>query len=207
MAGRSRRRGDVLLAALHEAALAEFDDVGLGRMTMEGIARRAHTAKTTLYRRWSAPEELLLAAVAAAYPVETPSPTADDLRGDLIAALELLIEWSRHPTARAVQAIMAERHRYPELVVGLQRVFDAAGRRFTATVLYHYARLGQLDGALITPVVEDIGEALVFKHAVDTGEEPTRERLAEIVDQAILPAVGTPIRNAGAAGGSGMLHP
>jgi hypothetical protein len=39
-------------------------------------------------------------------------------------------------------------------------------------------------------VVEDIGEALVLKLQIDTGEEPSAERLAEIVDQAILPAVG-----------------
>ena len=190
MAGRPRRRGAELLAALHDAVLAELDEVGLGRLTMEGVARRAGTPKTTLYRRWSGPEALLLDAVAAAYPVEVPSPAADDLRGDLIAALQLLIEWSRHPTARAVQAILAERHRHPELADALQRVFDAAGRRFTATVLHHYAGLGQLDPALVTPVVEDIGEALVLKHAIDSGEEPTRQRLAEIVDQAILPAVG-----------------
>ncbi|QYN34850.1 TetR/AcrR family transcriptional regulator [Pseudonocardia sp. DSM 110487] len=190
MAGRSRRRGEELMAALHEAVLAELDEVGLGRLTMEGIARRAGTPKTTLYRRWSAPEEVLLDAIAAAYPVEQPSPAADDLRGDLIAALRLMLEWSRHPTARAVRSIMIERHRHPELVTRLYRVFDRAGRRFTATVLQHYARLGHLDPALVTPVVEDIGEALVFKIAFDTGEEPSTERLAEIVDQAILPAVG-----------------
>jgi AcrR family transcriptional regulator len=180
----------MLLTALHDAALAELDEVGLGRLSMEGIARRAGTAKTTLYRRWSTPGAMLLDAIAAAYPVETPSPAADDLRGDLIAALELMVEWSRHPTARAVQAVIMERHRHPDLVAGLQGVFDRAGRRFTATVLHHYARLGQLDPALVTPVVEDIGEALVLKHAVDTGEEPTPQRLAEIVDQAVLPAVG-----------------
>lgn len=190
MAGRSRRRGDELLAALHAAALAELDEVGLGRLSMEGIARRAGTAKTTLYRRWSSPGELLLDAIAAAYPVETPSPAADDLRGDLVAALQLMVEWSRHPTARAVQAIILERHRHPDLVARLQEVFDRAGRRFTATVLHHYARLGHIDPALVTPVVEEIGEALVLKHAVDTGEEPTAQRLAEIVDQAVLPAVG-----------------
>jgi AcrR family transcriptional regulator len=190
MAGRSRRRGDELLTALHEAVLAELDEVGLGRLTMEGIARRAGTPKTTLYRRWSAPEEVLLDAIAAAYPVEQPSPAADNLRGDLIAALQLMIEWSRHPTARAVQAIVLERHRHPELVAGLYDVFDRAGRRFTATVLHHYARLGHIDPALVTPVVEEIGEALVIKHGLDTGEEPATERLAEIVDQAILPAVG-----------------
>ncbi|TWF78594.1 TetR family transcriptional regulator [Pseudonocardia hierapolitana] len=184
------------MAALHDAVLAELDEVGLGRLTMEGIARRAGTPKTTLYRRWAAPEEVLLDAIAAAYPVEEPSPAADDLRGDLIAALELLLEWSRHPTARAVQAIMLERHRHPGLVERLQGVFDRSGRRFTATVLQHYARLGHVDPALVTPVVEEIGEALVFKHIVDAGEEPTRQRLAEIVDQAILPAVG--IRPVGA---------
>jgi AcrR family transcriptional regulator len=190
MVGRPRRRGEALLAALHEAVLAELDAVGLGRLTMEGIARRAGTPKTTLYRRWSSPEEVLLDAIAAAYPVEEPSPAADDLRGDLIAALRLMIEWSRHPTARAVGAIMLERHRHPELVARLYDVFDRAGRRFTATVLHHYARLGHVDPALVTPVVEDIGEALVLKLQIDTGEEPSAERLAEIVDQAILPAVG-----------------
>jgi hypothetical protein len=133
---------------------------------------------------------VLLDAIAAAYPVEEPRPAADDLRGDLIAALQLMLEWSRHPTARAVQAIVLERHRHPDLVERLYRVFDRAGRRFTATVLHHYARLGDLDPALVTPVVEEIGEALVFKIAMDTGEEPSPERLAEIVDQAILPAVG-----------------
>jgi AcrR family transcriptional regulator len=190
MAGRSRRRGEELVAALHEAVLAEVDEVGLGRLTMEGIARRASTPKTTLYRRWASPEDVLIDAIAAVYPVEEPSPAADDLRGDLVAALQLMLEWSRHPTARAVQAIILERHRHPDLVAKLYRVFDRAGRRFTATVLRHYARLGQIDPALLTPVVEEIGEALVFKIASDTGEEPTPEQLREIVDRAILPAVG-----------------
>ncbi|ANY07667.1 TetR/AcrR family transcriptional regulator [Pseudonocardia sp. HH130630-07] len=180
------------MAALYEAVLAEVDEVGLGRLTMEGVARRAGTAKTTLYRRWPDPGALLVEAIGAAYPTERPSPAADDLRGDLIRALELLLEWSRHPSARAVQAVLAERRQHPETVAALQQVFDASGRRFTATVLHHYARLGHLDPARVTPVVEDIGEALVLKHGIDTGQEPDRERLAEIVDQAILPAAGVP---------------
>jgi AcrR family transcriptional regulator len=55
--------------------LDELDEVGLGRLTMEGIARRVETAKTSLYRRWPNPEEMLLDSIAAAYPVETrPGP-------------------------------------------------------------------------------------------------------------------------------------
>ncbi|WP_416905872.1 hypothetical protein [Micromonospora echinospora] len=70
------------------------------------------------------------------------------------------------------------------------RVFDPRGGTFTQTVLRHYAARGRLDPGRITPVVADIGEALVLKHSTDTGRLPDDDMLAAIVDQAILPAVG-----------------
>lgn len=188
---RTRRRGDDLIRSIHAAVLAELVEVGLGRLGMEGIAKRAGTAKTSLYRRWASPHDVLLDAIHHEHPQELPSPSADDLRGDLIRALRQLVEWSRSPTAAAVGAIMAERRRYPELAKALyERVFDARGSRFTLTVLRYYAARGQIDPERITPVVADIGEALVFKHALDTDAVPDEERLAAIVDQAILPAIG-----------------
>jgi catechol 2,3-dioxygenase-like lactoylglutathione lyase family enzyme len=92
-------------------------------------------------------------------------------------------------------AIMSERQRHPDLVKALyDRVFDARGSTFTYTVLRHYAEQGQIDPALITPVVRDIGEALVFKHVTDADQLPGDHELAAIVDQAILPAIGIPPR-------------
>ncbi|XTZ14806.1 TetR/AcrR family transcriptional regulator [Micromonospora echinospora] len=188
---RNRRRGDDLIQAIHAAALVEVVDVGLGGLTMEGIARRAATAKTSLYRRWSSPRELLLDALHDAHPQEEPSPGADDLRGDLIRALRQLTDWLATPAARAVAEIMMERHRHPDLVEAIYaRVFDPRGGTFTQTVLRHYAARGRLDPGRITPVVADIGEALVLKHSTDTGRLPDDDMLAAIVDQAILPAVG-----------------
>ncbi|MFB9906884.1 TetR/AcrR family transcriptional regulator [Allokutzneria oryzae] len=191
MGGATRRRGDELIAAIHQAVLAELEEVGLAKLSMEGVARRAATAKTSLYRRWTSPEEILLDAIVAAFPREEVSASGDDLRGDLVRALQLLLDWGRHPTARAVQAILLERGRYPELADALfSRVFDPAGGRFTATVLHHYAALGEIDSRVITPVVADIGEALTLKYLADTGTEPSVEYLESIVDQAVLPAVG-----------------
>ncbi|MBN9795740.1 TetR family transcriptional regulator [Pseudonocardia sp. UM4_GMWB1] len=158
---------------------------------MDGVARRAGTARTTLYRRWANPGELLLSAVGDAYPVEVPSPVGGDLRGDLIRALELLVEWARHPTARAVQAILAERRAHPELAARLDELFDASGRRFTATVLDHYVRLGTVAPDTVTPLVENVGEAMVVKHWIDVGREPDREYLVQVVDQLILPVLGS----------------
>jgi len=187
----TRRRGDALVQSIHAAALAELVAVGLGRLTMEGIAKRAGTAKTSLYRRWSAPHEVLLDAIHSEHPQEVPSPAADDLRGDLLRALQQLVAWLSTPTAAAVAAIMAERRHYPELARALyERVFDARGGRFTLTVLRFYAARGQIDPARITPVVADLGEALVFKLALDADAPPSDAQLVAIVDQAILPAVG-----------------
>ena len=67
------------------------------------------------------------------------------------------------------------------------------------TVLEHYADRGDIDPAVITPVVSDIGEALVIKHQIDTGELPTEDYREAIVDQAILPALGLSHLSKGAA--------
>ncbi|MFD0203584.1 MULTISPECIES: TetR/AcrR family transcriptional regulator [Saccharothrix] len=189
-----RRRGEALVRAIHEAALAELAEVGLGQLSMEGIARRAATAKTVLYRRWSTPQELLVDAVAQAHPVEVPSPSADDLRGDLIAALAVLTDWLRTPAAMAVLAVLSERQRYPDLAEALYRdVFDPRGGTFTSTVLRHYAANGHLDARRLTPITTQIGEAMVFKLLIDLGRPPTPDELAAIVDEVILPAVGFPL--------------
>ncbi|GAA1753533.1 TetR/AcrR family transcriptional regulator [Streptomonospora arabica] len=187
-----RRRGAELEEAVYTAALEETAELGLARVTMEGIARRADTAKTSLYRRWSSPEDIVLRALYRAYPVEQPSPGADDLRGDLVAALTLMRDGLMQPLyGRVMSSLLSEAQRRPDLHERLYaEVFDARGSRFTRTVLRHYADNGQIDPARLTPVVVDIGEALMLKYGIDSMEVPGDDYIAAIVDQAILPAVG-----------------
>lgn len=192
-AEKGRRTKHELRADCHAAVIAEAAETGLGRLAMEGVARRAGVAKTSLYRHWSTVEELLIEALAQAYPVEMPSPAGGNLRGDLLRALEQLTDWLSGPTGSATAAILGERQRRPDLVESLYRnVFDLRGGRFTRTVLDHYAALGEIDGALITPIVSDIGEALVIKHQIDTGQWPDERVRSAIVDEALLPALGFP---------------
>lgn len=189
--GQTRRRGKALLDAIYAAAVEEAATAGPGRLTMDAIAKRAATPRSTLYRRWSDPTDLLLDALADLHPVEQPDPGADDLRGDLIASLRLMTDWSFSAAGRAVMAIVADPARDPTVVEALfERVFARRGGTFTQTVLRHYAEHGRLDPERLTPVVLDIGEALVTKRMIDTGTAPDDAYLAAIVDQAILPAVG-----------------
>lgn len=191
--GRSRRSLADVLNACRAAVLAEVAETGLGRLAVEGVARRAGVAKTSVYRHWSSVEELLLDALSHAHPVEAATPGGGNLRTDLLRSLEQLVGWLGGPTAPAVAAILSERQRRPDLVEALYaQVFDTHGGRFTRTVIEHYAERGEIDARLITPIVVDIGEALVIKHQIDTGALPDAEVRAAIVDQAILPALGFP---------------
>lgn len=188
-----RRPLDQLLADCRAAVLSEIAVTGLAGLTVEGIARRAAAAKTSIYRHWADPEDLLIDALSAAYPREVPDVQGRSLRDDLVRALDQLTDWLAGPAAPAVAAVLAERRRRPDLVDRLYRsVFDAHGGRFTQTVIEHYAARGVIDAHRVTPVVCDIGEALVIKHQIDTGDLPDATVRTAIVEQAILPALGIP---------------
>ena len=75
----TRRRGKELEKAILDAAWAQLTESGYADFTFEGIADRAGTSRTVLYRRWSDREELMKAAVrhaGAAAPIEIPDTGA-----------------------------------------------------------------------------------------------------------------------------------
>lgn len=186
-----RRTTDEMMRAIHAAALEEVAAVGVGRLTMEGIASRSAAAKTSLYRRWTSPQHILVDALYHLHPQEAPSPSFDDVRGDLVRALAQFVELLAGPGGPAIAAAFAERERHPELIAALESdVFEPHGGAFTKLVLTAYGERRRIDPLLVTPVVTDIGEALVLKRFYETGTLPDSEYLTAIVEQAILPAVG-----------------
>lgn len=83
-----RRHGEELHAALLEAAWDELVETGYAKLTMESVARRAHTGIAVLYRRWANKDQLVLAAIEH-YPKVHPVaiPDTGTLPGDLFALL------------------------------------------------------------------------------------------------------------------------
>ena len=80
---RSADADEAILAATLELA----GEVGINRMSMSDLAERAGVSKTTVYRRWTSKEQLVLAALRSAMgpldDVDTGS-LHDDLRAYLI---------------------------------------------------------------------------------------------------------------------------
>jgi AcrR family transcriptional regulator len=68
------------------AALKELAEVGYERVSVEAVARRARTAKTSVYRRWPSKDALVLAAVAhVVRAAGAPDTDTGSLRSDLLA--------------------------------------------------------------------------------------------------------------------------
>jgi len=59
---------------VHEAALAELVDVGYGGLTVDAIASRAGTARSTVYRHWSSVRDVVVSALEARSTQPPPQP-------------------------------------------------------------------------------------------------------------------------------------
>jgi AcrR family transcriptional regulator len=69
--------------AILDAAVALFVEEGLEGMSVEAVAARAGTGKTTIYRRWPSKEELVIDAIAQRFAA-APAVDTGGVRGDLL---------------------------------------------------------------------------------------------------------------------------
>ncbi|GLH99317.1 TetR/AcrR family transcriptional regulator [Phytohabitans aurantiacus] len=188
-----RRRGDALLQAIYDSVLAELAEVGLGRLTMEGIAARAGTGKMPLYRRWASPHDLLLEAVrnllATVAPNDGALPDTGSLREDLMILLNHPRDVMAGPVGPAISAVISERHRYPALIGAISNRIFGTHTRIEA-VLRRAAERGEIDAERITPHVCLAGPALLILCYLVEGKPPARTEMNAIIDSVVLPALG-----------------
>jgi AcrR family transcriptional regulator len=189
---RSRRRGEVLERALYEATLAELSQVGYGRLTMEGIAARAHTGKAALYRRWASKHDLVHAAMVFALPpVPEPRPgrsARDALLTLFTAHRDVLAGKTAFPGLDTIHQLLHE----PEMRIIFADAVVGPRLKITESILEAAVEAGDIDRATLTPLTARIGPALINHHFLLTGEPPNRRELALVVDTVIPPRAAEP---------------
>jgi AcrR family transcriptional regulator len=189
---RSRRRGEVLERALYEATLAELSQVGYGRLTMEGIAARAHTGKAALYRRWASKHDLVHAALVFALP-PVPEPRSGRSARDALLTLfsahrDVLAGKTAFPGLDTIHQLLHE----PEMRIIFADAVVGPRLKITESILEAAVAAGDIDPATITPLTARIGPALINHHFLLTGEPPNRRELALVVDTVIPPRAAEP---------------
>jgi AcrR family transcriptional regulator len=112
-----RPRSEKAEKAIIEATLDLFSEgMGVSELSIEAIASRAGVGKTTIYRRWSNKEDLIVDALAT---LKAPLPplVGESVRDDLIVLLDVMRKESGESRGRCVMNIaMSEADRYPRMM-------------------------------------------------------------------------------------------
>lgn len=184
---RPRRRGAVLNEAIFAAVLAEIEDHGYPRLTMERVAERARASKASLYRRWPTRVQLVMDAV---YHHLRPQPQAFDtgtLRGDLLMALRSAAEMLAGPLGEAFQGVLSEVLHDKEQASIVRGWSRGSGVRTMREITDRAVERGEIDPRALTPRRLEVGQALLRHHFLFHGADITDDVIVDIVDEVLLP--------------------
>ncbi|GAB5052509.1 TetR/AcrR family transcriptional regulator [Pediococcus ethanolidurans] len=185
-----RRRGKELENALLTAAWEEFQEKGYNKMTMEGIAARAHTTKTVLYRRWPKKSVVLIMAFRKFGPEIRMEPTdTGSLRQDLFNLLSGPIKGFKVLGEETIRGLVAEQigDHISDLFEGMMTP-ESNFRKRILVILKQAEKRGEVnlsqlsDRAITLPILMYIDEVLTTGFLTD-------ESLKEIIDDILIPVL------------------
>ena len=174
-----------------EAVLDELAAVGFGRLTMDGVARRARAGKAALYRRWSSKQEMVLEVVTnISVPMAETAPT-EDLADDVARLVHGVADWLADARmSRIIPDLIAEAMRNPELAAALTERLGSARRNYGQAVIDAAIARGEVSPDVDSEYVLDLIAAPVFWRTCGRREQTTPAYLDRVV--------GTVLRELGA---------
>ncbi|MCG7578845.1 TetR-like C-terminal domain-containing protein [Mycolicibacterium sp. OfavD-34-C] len=175
-----------------EAVLDELAAVGFGRLTMDGVARRARAGKAALYRRWSSKQEMVLEVVTTiSVPMAETAPT-EDLADDVARLVHGVADWLADARmSRIIPDLIAEAMRNPELAAALTERLGSARRNYGQVVIDAAITRGEVSPDVDSEYVLDLIAAPVFWRICGRREQVTPAYLDRVVDT-VLHALGSP---------------
>ncbi|PYG99084.1 TetR family transcriptional regulator [Arthrobacter stackebrandtii] len=189
--GKPRRRGEQLLAAIFDAALAELDESGYAPLSMASIASRAQVSKASLYRRWPGKAELIIDAVKSSLLDPGEPHQTGTLRGDILNHYRLLVVGLSGPAGKALKGMLSDTLRDPAMAEQFSN--RARGRNLAIMRLLaeRAADRGELASAAISELRLEAGHNLI-RHEWLMKSGIGDEFLVELVDEVVLPLLHAP---------------
>lgn len=177
-------------AAILEAAVDVFAEVGLEALTMEGVATRAGVSKNTVYRRYPNKLDLVVSAVRCYTNVGAPPPDTGTTRGDVQAVVEDLVAIvTVTPMGRMLPILVAARTRTPELDLAYSEIV-ADKRARSAAVVRRGIERGDFRADVDLDLVVDAFVSPIFYRFLVTNA-PLDDAFRTAVVDAALRAFGT----------------
>lgn len=182
-----RRRGAELEQALLEAAWQELVDHGYAALTIDGVARRAATSRTVVYRRWSAKSELVRDAVAHVLRKEhNAAPDTGNLRDDLVATMRGASNKRIGISATVVYYLGGYFQETGTSPADLRASMLGNDKSLIDVVIDRAIERGEITGA-VTERQRRVAMDLFRHEALMTLKTVPRKVVEEIVDEVVMP--------------------
>jgi AcrR family transcriptional regulator len=190
---RRRRGATAVEKAISDAVIAELAEVGFGRLTFEGVAERAGTGKSPLYRRWPDTTSLVIDTLEKLGSDPAAFVGTGLLRDDLIGLTVQMVKAQKGVRGDAYRSLLGEAHRHPQLLARFKsRVLEPRFEALTE-LLHDAAGRGEISPERLTPVVLEVLHALIIKRTLLEAHDPTKKDITEMIDEVLLPLlVATP---------------
>jgi AcrR family transcriptional regulator len=184
-----RPRSAACDAAILDATLAEYGELGFDRLSIEGVAARAGVGKATVYRRYDSKVALVAAALQHA-GAQRPIVGTGTLAGDVDVVLRHLVELTRDPVhGPGLRHIVADGVRHPELGE-VYAAFVRQRRTMTHALLREALERGELRADVDLELATDaIGGPIFYRHLIT--HLPIDDELVTQVRAAFLAAFAT----------------
>jgi AcrR family transcriptional regulator len=183
-----RRRGQVLIEAIHAATLAELAETGYAGLSVERVAIRARTSKAAIYRRWPARADLVAAAIGYTGDGHLDDvPDTGDVRTDLFAVLRAAADRLAGPHGEAARGLIAETLADPDATRAVRERLTTGRTQLIAAVLHRAVQRQQVGPQALTPQVISLPATLLSHHYLLHGTPIEDHIINEILDHIVMP--------------------
>lgn len=187
-----RRRGEILEDAILKAAWDELLKVGYSHMTMDGVAARAKTNKSVMYRRWSSKSKLVLAVLHKHVINPEGIPNTGDLRNDVLILLMGIAKPLQTIGAETLHGLMIE-HISEDSIPLIPQIMNVEEKspltRSMIAILKNAELRGEINLKKISPQIISLPMDLVRYKILTTHGHISDKTINEIVDDIFLPLV------------------
>jgi AcrR family transcriptional regulator len=167
----------ILAAAAHLILTRGFDN-----MTVDEVAAMARAGKATVYRRWAGKEDLAFAALEQLYTTKLPIPDTGSVRGDLVIATRMALEFSASDTGRAYMRMTCAESLRDRRIAALYTAAFEAQEEAARIMLRRGIDRGELRPDFPMDVAVDWFAGMMILYAIIERPVPALDRADELVD-------------------------
>lgn len=184
--GAPRRKGRPRDASADERILAAAAHLiltrGFDNMTVDEVAAMARAGKATVYRRWAGKEDLAFAALEQLYTTKLPIPDTGSVRGDLVIATKMALEFSASDTGRAYMRMTCAESLRDRRIAALYTAAFEAQEEAARIMLRRGIDRGELRADFPMDVAVDWFAGMMILYAIIERPVPALDRADELVD-------------------------